>query len=182
MRLILLAALLFPTLSFAAGSGGDSGGSPVTPPKPTETTQKCKGVQIWDPATKACVDPKGSGLDPDRLYGAVRELAYAGRLKDAQGVLAVMPDQNDDRVLTYWGFTWRKLGNTELGREFYLKAINRNPDNLLARSYMGQGMVSDGDVEGAAVQLAEIRARGGTGSWPETSLAEALRSGRTHDY
>lgn len=180
MRLISLAVFLIPTLAFAAGSGGDSG--TVNPPKPTETTQKCKGIQVWDAATKTCVNPKGSALDADTLYGAVRELAYAGRLHDAQGVLALMPDQNDDRVLTYWGFTWRKLGDSDLGREYYLKAIDRNPDNLLARSYMGQGMVAEGDLDGATVQLAEIRSRGGAGTWPEVSLAEALRSGQTYDY
>lgn len=181
MRLILLPFLVAPALAFAAGSGGGDG-EPVSPPKPTETTQTCEGVKVWDPATKSCVNPQGSSLDADTLYRAVRELAYAGRYEDAQAVLAAMPDQTDDRVLTYWGFTARKMGKSDLGRAYYLKAIDRNPDNILARSYMGQGMVDDGDLVGARQQLHEIRSRGGTGTWPETSLAAAIDTGNTYGY
>lgn len=183
MRLILVAALTLPSLAFAAGSGGGGdGGTVLTPPKPTETTEVCKGIQVWDPVAKACVNPKGAALDTDTLYRAVRELAYAGRHADAQGVLLAMPDQTDDRVLTYWGFTWRKMGKADLGRAYYLQAIDRNPDNLLARSYMGQGLVADGDRAAAEDQLHQIRRRGGAGTWPELALAEAIRTGKTFDY
>lgn len=174
----LALALTLPGLAQAAGMGG----SDTTPPKPTETTETCEGVQVWDPETKACVDPKESGLDADTLYRAVRELAYAGRLEDAQGVLRAMPDQDADRVLTYWGFTHRKLGHRVLARAFYERAIAANPDNLLARSYMGQGFVADGDTEAAIAQWREIKARGGDGSWAEASLRKAIRSGLTYDY
>ena len=75
-------------------------------------------------------------MNDDDLYGAVRELAYAGRYLDAQGVLAAMSDQNDDRVLTYKGFTNRKLGNVEVAMVFYQKALDKNPDNIQARSYI----------------------------------------------
>ena len=180
MRMLLILALaLGPATATAVGSGD---AKPITPPKPTETTKKCKGAKVWDKKRKRCVRARNSRLDPDTLYRAVRELAYAGRYEDAQAVLAAMPDQNDDRVLTYWGFTWRKMGRRDLARAYYLKAIARNPDNILARSYMGQGMVAEGDLRGARAQLREIRARGGAGSWPETALAEAIRSGETYDY
>ena len=168
--------LVLPGVAPAAGSGS------TTPPTTTETTKTCKGVQVWDPQTQRCVDPKGASLDPDRLYAAVRELAYAGRYSDAQAVLRTMPDQTDDRVLTYWGFTHRKMGNRDLALDYYQKAIAANPDNLLARSYMGQGFVAEGKTEAALAQLREIEARGGAGGWPEQALREAIRSGRTYDY
>ncbi len=179
MRFVLALLLMLPGLAFAAGSGG---GSDTSPPKPTQTTKSCKGVQVWDAATGKCVNPRGSSLDSDTLMGAVRELAYAGRIEDAQGVLREMPDQNADLVLTYWGFTNRKLGQTELANAFYRRAITRNPDNILARSYMGQGFVTEGRLEDAKEQLHEIQARGGKGSWPETALYKAIRTGTTHDY
>ena len=91
-------------------------------------------------------------------------------------------DQSDDRVLTYWGFTHRKLGHTELANAFYLKALAKNPDNLLARSYMGQGFVAEGRVDDAIAQWREIRARGGEGTWAEASLRESIRSGITYSY
>jgi tetratricopeptide (TPR) repeat protein len=177
MRLIhalILAAT--PGLVFAAG------GNDWNAPKPTETTKECKGVKVWDPKKKRCVKPKGAALDADTLYGAARELAYAGRYEDAQGVLSAMADQNDDRVLTYWGFTHRKMGNAARANTYYQKALTKNPDNLLARSYMGQGFVSDGRIKEAKSQLQEIRARGGAGTWPEASLSQALETGQTSDY
>lgn len=181
MRILLAMLITAPGLAFAAGSGSGSTGT-VFSPKPSETTQKCKGIQVWDASTKKCVNPRGSSLDQDELMDAVRELAYAGRNADAQGVLQVMSDQTDDLVLTYWGFTHRKLGNLELARMFYEDAITRNPDNLLARSYMGQGFVSEGKTDDAIAQWREIKARGGEGSWAEVSLREAIQSGITYSY
>ncbi|GHF50840.1 hypothetical protein [Seohaeicola zhoushanensis] len=174
--LALVLPLSLPGLALAAGSESDD------PPKPTPTTQTCTGVQVWDDKTQKCVDPKKSALDADTLYGAVRELAYAGRYTDAQAVLAAMPDQGDDRVLTYWGFTHRKMGHAELAQAFYDKAIAHNPDNLLARSYMGQGLVAEGRIDDAITQWREIKARGGEGSWAEASLREAIRTGATYSY
>lgn len=172
----VLAVVLAPGFALAAG-GGDS-----SPPKPTNTTKECKGVRVWDEDKGRCVRPKESRLDSDRLYAAVRELAYAGRYLDAQGVLTAMPDQTDDRVLTYWGFTHRKMGETGLADSYYQRAIDRNPDNLLARSYMGQGMVASGDLVGAYAQWREIRDRGGEGSWAETALRSAIETGTTYSY
>lgn len=180
MRLILALIVGLPGISFAAG--GNDGGTTTKPPATTETTANCKGVKVWDAKTKTCVNPQGTSLDDGTLYRAVRELAYAGRYEDAQGVLRVMADQTDDRVLTYWGFTHRKMGNQALARTYYEQAIYRNPDNILARSYMGQGFVEDGNTDAAIAQWYEIKARNGEGTWAEASLREAIRTGLTHNY
>mgnify|MGYP000138122891 CR=1 FL=1 len=177
MRLLTLAAALaLPLSAFAAGSDDPE------PPKPTNTTKTCKGVKIWDADKGRCVRPKNSSLDQDGLYGAVRELAYAGRYGDAQGVLRAMADQQDSRVLTYWGFTHRKLGRTDLADLYYTQAIAQDPDNLLARSYLGQGFVEAGQPAQALGQWKEIRARGGAGTWAETSLRQTLENGATSTY
>jgi Flp pilus assembly protein TadD len=174
--LILITALLFPMAAFAAGSTDDS------PPEPTQTSKSCKNGQVWDKTTKSCADAKESRLDDDTRYGAVRELAYAGRYDDALYVLSAMSDQSESRVLTYYGFTHRKAGRTDLGMQYYQAALKADPDNLLARSYMGQGLVASGKIEEARVQLAEIEARGGASTWPETSLRRAIQTGRTYSY
>ncbi len=179
MRILMIVgalALSFPTLALAAGDEDSS------PPKPTNTTKTCKGVKVWDDDKGRCVRPKNSSLDQDDLYGAVRELAYAGRYKDAQGVLLAMADQQDSRVLTYWGFTHRKLGREDLSLSYYTQAIAQDPGNLLARSYMGQGYVEAGQMAQALEQWQQIRAHGGTGSWAETSLRTALENGSTYSY
>lgn len=181
MRALLTIAMILPGFAFAAG-GGDGFDSTTKPPKTTKTTKECRGNRVWDPAVGRCVRPQSSSLDQDGLMRAVRELAYAGRSADAQAVLMAMADQNDDLVQTYWGFTLRKLGNRDLALAHYRAAIDSNPDNILARSYMGQGFVEEGDVDAAIRQWRAIIAAGGEGSWAETSLREAIRTGATYSY
>lgn len=177
MRIALAALMVaLPGLAFAAG--GDDSSSP----KPTETTTKCWGKRVYDAEKKRCVKPKSSSLSEQQLYDVVRDLAYLDRIEDAQAVLAAMPDQTDDRVLTYWGFTHRKLGNLDTAMMFYGRALDANPDNMLARSYMGQGLVVAGDLAGARVQMAEIEARGGGYTWAGTSLRKAIYTGQTFNY
>ena len=177
MRLIALtAALMFPMAAFAAGSSDSS------PPKATETTKVCKDGKIWDKKTKSCVNAKESWLDDDTRYRAVRELAYAGQYNEALSVLSTMSDQTESRVLTYYGFANRKAGRVELGMHYYQAALEADPNNLLARSYMGQGLVASGDIKAAKIQLAEIQARGGKATWPERSLRYAIKSGKTYSY
>ncbi|MCB4455550.1 tetratricopeptide repeat protein [Leisingera sp. McT4-56] len=177
MRILALAAALsLPVTGFAA-SGND-----WNPPKPTETTKICKGKRVWDDDKKRCVRPRKSSLNQQGLLEAARELAYAGRQQDAQAVLSAMADQKDTMVLTYWGFTHRRLGNQELAQSFYDQALVQDPDNVLARSYMGQAFVEQGKYGAAKAQLKEIKARGGAGSWAEASLRSALRTGKTYDH
>lgn len=177
MRLLILtAALMFPMAAYAAGSSDSS------PPKPTETTKVCKDGKIWDKQTKTCVDAKESGLDDNTRYAAVRELAYAGEYDEALHVLATMSDQNESRVLTYYGFAHRKAGRAYTGMQYYQAALKVDPENILARSYMGQGLVAAGDIDAARVQLAEIEARGGYDSWPEASLRKAIETGINENY
>lgn len=171
---ILASALVLPfaaTGAFAAG-----GGDETAPTKP-----KCKTGEVYDKKTKSCIVAEESNLDVDSLYENVRELAYAGRYDEAQVVLAQMP-ANDDRRLTYMGFTNRKMGNTDVAMAFYAQALRVNPSNVLARSYMGQGLVEQGQMQQAMVQLREIRAHGGSGTWAEASLRTAIATGKTFNY
>ena len=171
----IFAAVLAPTLAFAAGSEN------VTPPT-TNTSVQCKDGKVWDVKAEACVDARDSSLNDDDRLEAVRELAYAERYEDAQTVLAAVVDQTDDRVLTYLGFTHRKMGNVAAGMTFYEQAIAQNPDNLLARSYMGQAHVEAGEMLKARAQLTEIRTRGGRDTWAELSLRMAIESGSGYSY
>lgn len=177
MRALAMAALLsLPTTAFAVGADDPA------PPTPTKTTSECKDGLIWDEDAKSCVAPKESRLDDDTLYRAAREFAYAGAFDHAIGALDAMDDQTDDRVLTYRGFTARKTGDAEAALGYYAAALEKNPDNLLARSYLGMAYIAMGDAARARAELAEIRVRGGRMTWPEIALREALRSGRLTAY
>jgi tetratricopeptide (TPR) repeat protein len=172
MKYIALAAALALPFGAAHAAGG---GNETAPTKP-----KCEKGFVYDKKTKKCLQTDSS-IDTDTLYENVRQLAYAGRYDDAQDVLAAMP-QNDDRTLTYLGFTNRKMGRTGLAMDYYKQALAANPANVLARSYMGQGLVEEGKVAEAIAQLREIRAHGGAGTWAEASLRKAIATGQTFNY
>ncbi len=175
-RTALAFAVVAPVLAYAAGS------EDPTPPQPTKTTTECTDGLVWDAQAGACVAPQESSLDDDGLYDAAREFAYAGQFEHALNVLTAMSDPTEDRVLTYLGFAHRQSGDAALGMRYYEQAIAQNPDNLLARSYMGQAFVKLGVMDEARVQLAEIRARGGARTWPELALERAIESGRGYRY
>ncbi|MFA3917793.1 tetratricopeptide repeat protein [Ruegeria hyattellae] len=181
MRILLAVALALPSYVAMPHAGLAAGGG-SSPPKPTNTTRKCLFGRVWDQNAGRCMKPKKTSFSDDALYDAVRELAYDGQYEHAQAALSEMRDQDDDRVLTYWGFTYRKMGEIELANMFYEQAIAANPDNLLARSYMAQGFVEEGKTDLAVVQWREIKARGGEGSWAEVSLRDAIRTGLTYSY
>lgn len=175
---LALAGALLALLPAAVRAAGDD---TSTPPPPTPT-QRCPDGQIYDAKTRQCLPPRSSAFDDGARYAAVRELAYAGRHAAAAAVLDAMEQQGSDQVLTYRGFLARKAGQWEQAVRLYTAAIQANPANLLARSYMGQGHVEAGDTAAARRLLDEIVARGGAGTWAETSLRQAIATGRTADY
>lgn len=161
----------------ALAVGGDSS----APPAPTPTSD-CPSGQVWDADSSACLPIRSGALDDAALYEAARELAYLGRLDDALLAVTSMSDQNDDRVLTYRGFIARQQGDFPSARALYEAAIAANPDNLLARSYLGMGLVERRYTAAARAQLDAILARGGAGTWAHLALAEAIETGRTTRY
>ena len=152
------------------------GGDDETPPTPTETTTVCEEGQIYDDETKACVEAETQSLNDDQRYRAVRELAYAGAYDRALKVIESATSE-DTRFLTYRGFIARKQGRWSEAISFYDAALSLDPDNFLARSYLGMGLAARGDLAAAKVQLAEIRARGGQGRWPYIALKRAIVDG-----
>ncbi len=171
ISIALATSLASPML--AAGSGSSE-------PKPKTVT--CTKGNVFSESKGKCVPQQDSSLTDDDRLEEVRALAYAGNALEAQNILTSLTDQRSDRALTYWGFTSRKLGDVDAGLVFYDKALKQNPNNLLARSYLGQAYVDSGRLDLARLQLTEIRDRGGEGSWPETSLSDALRTGKTFNY
>lgn len=173
MRTLTILALCFPLAAHAAGTEDTT--SP--PPAPA-----CDEGKVRDAETGMCTAPKDARLDDGERYDAVREYAYAADYDAAIAVLDAMSDQNADGVLTYRGFTARKMGDDAAAMRWYEAALAANPNNLLARSYMGQGLVEAGQLEAARLQLTEIRKRGGRGTWAEVSLRLSLDSGKGYNY
>lgn len=175
LRVFLSSAVALAAVgpAFAAGDA-----TPVEP-KPVK---ECKKNKVWSEKKNRCVKPENASVTDDTLYDNVRALAHNQRFEDAQLILSAMSDQSEDRVLTYWGFTHRKLGDVDQGMAFYAQALVQNPNNILARSYLGQAHVEAGNLVAARAELSEIRKRGGAGTWAEASLASALQTGVTFNY
>ncbi|MEL7416024.1 MAG: tetratricopeptide repeat protein [Pseudomonadota bacterium] len=153
-----------------------------TPPPPTETTTECQNGQVWDPEAETCRDSENAAFDDAARLRAARELAQAERYDDALRVLGTIRDQEDTDVLTITGFAHRKAGRMALGLEFYDRALAADPDNLLARAYLGEAYLEAGDAAAARAQLSEIRRRGGRQTWPEIALRLALETGQRSSY
>lgn len=125
MRIILAAAFaLAPQFALAAGSDD------TEPPKPTETTVECAKGEVWDEKTKACIKAESSLLDNDQRFGAVRELAYAGRPDEALVMLATMTEGETPRVLTYQASScarpagWKRASSPMNGPLRWIAAIS----------------------------------------------------------
>jgi tetratricopeptide (TPR) repeat protein len=166
----------FSTETWAAGSEDDD----TAPPPKTETTTKCKDGKVWDKAKKECVNPKKSSLSDDQLFQAAREFAYAEQYQNAINVLKLAKNQNDPRILNYLGYSNRKAGRMQIGMNYYHKALQQDENYILARSYMGQALLQQGDVQAARVQLVEIRDRGGENTWAYRSLLQSLNGYRQY--
>ena len=174
--LFALPLALFATQVLAVGWGNE------TPPTPTETTTTCEEDQIYDAEKKECVSSDVQSLNDDASYDAVRELAYAGAHDRALKLMDTAQNQDDPRFLIYRGFIARQKGQMDTAMTFYKAALDADPDYLLARAYMGMGLVTLGNKPAAKAQLTEISARGGKGTWAYISLKKAVSDGTLSDY
>lgn len=167
-----LVALSFATGAYAASDGGGSS---------TATDKSCKKKgKVLDTKKKKCVEAKRGMFDDDFLYINARAMAYDGYFDHAINLLHLAENQNDPRVLNYLGFSNRKMGRTAIAMEYYQRALAIDPNYILARSYMGQGMVADGNMSGAKDQLTEIRNRGGADTWAYVMLENAIQTTVTY--
>lgn len=163
LALILSITALIPLYAHAAG----------TSDTPTSDVTECEEGQVYDKKAKECVDEEKSSLNDADLLDNGRALAYAGRFDEAIVVLNKIENHNAE-VLNYLGYATRNEGDVEKGLSYYRAALALDPDNTLARSYMGQALLKSGDRRGAMIQLDEIEKRAGTNAREYQLLAQAL--------
>jgi tetratricopeptide (TPR) repeat protein len=169
LALATVAALSFGVASFApvyAMGDGDSG---------TTTPKKCKKGEVVKKGK--CVKASSGVLPDEDLYQQGRALAQAGEYDWALSVLAAVRNQNDPRVLNYIGYSHRKSGRLDEAFGYYHKAIEIDPNFVLAREYLGEGYVAAGRIDLAKSQLTEIANRCGTTCEEYQELAEHIESG-----
>jgi tetratricopeptide (TPR) repeat protein len=158
----VLAGSLATTPASAAGDGGSSN-------KPT-----CKRGQVYDQRKQACVQAQSGVVDDRSLADYAYALAKEGRYDEALVTLDLMQDPNTAEALNYRGYATRKLGRVDEGISYYQQAVALDPDYTLVREYLGEAYVTQGKLDLAKAQLAEIEKRCGTTCEPYEDLAEAI--------
>lgn len=120
----------------------------------------------------ACKNKKG--LDDDQLFHAGYWLSRDGHYEDAIEFLSEARNPADPRILTYLGFSHRKLGNTDVAMGYYARALAADPNYTIARAYLGEAYLGRGERAKAAVELGEIASRCGMTCEEYQELAEAI--------
>ncbi|MGE3874744.1 MAG: tetratricopeptide repeat protein [Parvibaculaceae bacterium] len=170
LALAMILALTFGTAAIAPSFAMDSGGTSDTTPKP-----KCKKGEV---VKNGKCKPKNPGVLPDEdLFQQGRNLALSGEYDWAIGVLELVSNQKDPRVLTYIGYSHRKAGRFEEAFNYYNKALAIDPNSVLTREYLGEGYVAAGKIDLAKAQLSEIASRCGTTCEEYQELAEHIETG-----
>lgn len=169
LALATIVALTFGAASFAPVYAMGDGGSSSTTPK------KCKKGEVLK--NGKCVKATSGVLPDEDLYQQGRALAQAGEYDWALTVLAAISNKNDPRVLNYIGYSHRKSGRLDEAFGYYHKAIEIDPNFVLAREYLGEGYVAAGRIDLAKSQLSEIANRCGTTCEEYQELAEHIESG-----
>ena len=102
--------------------------------------------------------PFASAAAGDAAYvqavSLINEKRYAEALtalRDAQAVFGPHPD-----IITYQGYTWRKLGDAVRAEAYYREALAIAPNHRGATEYYGELKVERGDIKGARLMLASL--------------------------
>lgn len=154
-------------LIFASGFGVAIAGShstfagPVTLAKDQGPLHAHCDHAIADQAAwLSCVGKPSQTASSAELFYAGYWLAKSGSYQKALSYL-MAADQTDPRVVTYIGFSHRKLGNISQALPYYAKALALNPNYNVARAYLGEAHLTKGNVAGAERELTEIARRCG---------------------
>lgn len=154
-----------PLYAAGGGGGGDSSSTPTCP----------KG-EVWSSKAQKCVKQQGSLLPDSDLTNYAFALAEAGRYEEALGVLDTLKNPNTAVALNYRGYATRKLGRTDEGIGYYMKAVQLDPQYAQVREYLGEAYVIKGHLDLAKDQLAKIRGICGTDCEEYRDLAEAIEN------
>lgn len=140
-------------------------------PSPTDAP-RCPQGQVYDTTQQKCVEQ--SSAAPEVLFEEAVRLTRI--YEDHEAALAILwkLDQDDPKVLNYVGFATRKSGDVLRGMMYYYKALEKDPDYVLARSYLGEGYLQMDRADLAEEQLRQIETRCGTSCMEYEALADAI--------
>ena len=152
MRLGTLAAAASFALAVSLGAALAAGGEPDTryPPPKQQTPSDQK-------ATKSKKQDKKAEQEFIDGYRAARLLVLAGDYERSIAAFKALGFDEHPDVANYIGYANRKLGNYELARVWYEKALVSDPNHVRTGQYYGMWHVEQGNVLKAADFLEKIR-------------------------
>jgi|GEM_PF-4078446 len=142
--------------------------------KPAANSKTPKAKTPKDKTSKNKV--KESSLTDDELYQAGYWLARTGNYEAALVELRQVKNQNDPRILNYIGFATRKLGRVTEAMGYYNRVLKIDPNYTLARAYLAEAYLEQGNAAAAKSQLIEIEQRCGKTCVEYLALAEQISS------
>lgn len=163
LRDLALVSILAAALPMAEGFAADTGG------------KKCPQGQTWSDSTGKCVPANHEQIIDQEATDRGRALARAGNYEEAIALLSTVKEPTSV-TLTYLGYSYRKLGQVDLGISYYHQALALDPNDVDTREYLGEGYVSAGYMALAREQLVEIAQRCGTDCEQYEELSEAIQA------
>jgi tetratricopeptide (TPR) repeat protein len=122
----ILIAITFILLSFNAFGAGSSGGSGGDSSPAVKKTNYEKAVSFIDKAKK--FEEDGKQKKAEKQYEKAQKLLIKSNESEP----------NNADTLNYLGFTTRKLGNFNLGEEYYLQGLAIEPKHNGINEYLGE--------------------------------------------
>jgi tetratricopeptide (TPR) repeat protein len=172
IRALLLAIPVAGALVSTAAIAKDQGPLNVT------CDRYQKSSQAWmDCAERAPAAAGPDVADAEHFYAGYW-LAKNGRYEEALKHLRETRVRNA-RILTYIGFATRKLGRLDEAMEYYAEALRKDPENVIARSYLGEAYLAQDDLAAALSQLRRIEKACGRNCEAFTELASQIEDYRT---
>ena len=124
--------------------------------------------------------PNHKDASDDEIYNAAYWLARSEKYAEALAVLKLAKNQDVPRILNETGFSTRKLGDVDGALAYYRRALAIDPNYVFARAYMGEALLTKGDMAAAKRELSEIARRGGTGCTAYVHLASNIAKAEKH--
>ena len=166
-RLSVLAAACLFALSFAAGgaiAAGGGGGPPES--RDPGPVQKETGEPKAKTGQKKKKEQKSEQEFRDG-YRAAYALVETGEYKAAFAAFKALDADNTPDVANYLGYTARKLGDYDLSKYWYERALASDPKHVRTWQYYGMWQVEQGNMLKAQDFLEKIEAICGNKSCKE---------------
>lgn len=145
-------------------------------PAPKPCVKFKHGTRKWKKCRRKNGLPTSATEQTEELLTLGYTLAISGRYEQALSFLRRAEESNDPRVLTYIGFSERKLGRLDRAMAYYARAIKLDPRNVATLSYMGEAHLQRGELAAANVKLGNIESLCGTKCEPFKALNLAIAS------